>query len=137
MEYYWILHCRAFFKQTTRHCLPCRRMLQDISTPQMAGFPAEGLPKKNQFVFATTGLHLIGPYTVKNHGWLSSRYILLFTCLVVKAVHLEFRMSSQQTLQSIASGLLLAAEENPTNSCAFVASHLLVQTTLCNLASQN
>ena len=89
MEYYWILRCRAVVKQTIRHCLPCRRMLQDISIPQMVDLPAERLPKKNWFVFETTGLDFIGPFPVKNHGRLSSRYILLFTCLVVRAVHLE------------------------------------------------
>ena len=137
MEYYWILRCRAVVKQTICHSLRCRRMLQDISTPQMADLPEERSPNKNQFVFETTGFDFIGPFPVKNNGRLSSRYILLFTCLVVRAVHLGFQMISKQTLQSTASGVLLAAEENPTNSSQIVASLLLVQTTLCNLASQN
>ena len=89
MEYYWILRCRAVVKQTKRHCLPCRRMQQDVSNPQMADLLKERLPKKNQFVFETTGLGFIGPFPVKNNGRLSSRYILLFICLVVRAVHLE------------------------------------------------
>ena len=73
MEYYWILRRRAVVKQTICHCLPSRRMLQDVSTPQMAGLPAERLPKKNQFVFETNALNFIGPLLVINNNKLSSR----------------------------------------------------------------
>ena len=89
MRYYWILRCRAVVKQTTRHCHPCRRMMQDVSIPKMADLPQEMLPKDNQFVFETTGLDFIGPFPVKNNGKLFSRYVLLFTCLAVRAVRLE------------------------------------------------
>ena len=53
MEYYWILLCRAVVK-LTRHCLPCRRMIQDVSNPKMADLPQERLPRNNQFVYKTT-----------------------------------------------------------------------------------
>ena len=89
MEYYWTLRCGAVVKQTIRHYLPCRRMQQDVSKPQMADLTKERLTKKNQLVFETTGLDFIGPFPVKNNGRLSSRYNLLFTCLVVRAVHLD------------------------------------------------
>ena len=137
MEFYWILRCRTVVKQTISHCLPCRRMLQDVSNPQMADLPAERLPKKNQFVFETTGLDFFGPFSVKNHGRLSSRYVCSSPVLLLEQYILKFRKISQQTLQSAASGVLLAAEENPTNSSPIVASHLLVQTMPFNLASQN
>ena len=55
----------------------------------MFDLPAERLPKKNQIVFETTGLDFIGAFLLKNHGSLSSRYILLFTCLFVRAIRLE------------------------------------------------
>ena len=41
MEYYWILRCRAVLKQTIRHCLPCRRIIQDVSIPKIAELPQE------------------------------------------------------------------------------------------------
>ena len=37
MEYYWILRCPAVVKQTIRHCLPCRRMIE-VTIPKMADF---------------------------------------------------------------------------------------------------
>ena len=54
MEYYWILRCRAVVKQTIRHCLPRRRMIQDVSIPKIADLPQERLPKNNQFVSEST-----------------------------------------------------------------------------------
>ena len=46
MEYYWILRCRAVVKQTIRHCLPCRRTLQDVSTPGWLIYPRTDYPRK-------------------------------------------------------------------------------------------
>ena len=103
MECYWILRCRAVAKQTIRRCPPCRRLIQDVTIPKMADLPRERLPKNNQFVFETTGLDFIGPFPVKNNGKLFSRYVLLFTCLVVRAVHLEVSkdLSTDSTLNCI------------------------------------
>ena len=89
MEYYWILRCRAVVKQTIRHCRPCRRMIQNIRFPKLADLALERLPKCNQFVFETTGFDFIGLFPVKNKGNLFSRYVLIFTCLVFRPVHLE------------------------------------------------
>ena len=89
MEYYWILKCRAVVRQTIRQCIPCRRMAQEISPPQMSDLPSERLPLQNHFAFATTGLDFIGPFPIKQCGKFATRYVLLFSCLVVRAVHLE------------------------------------------------
>ena len=64
-------------------------MIRDVSIPKMADLPQERLPKNNQFIFETTGFDIIGPFLVKNNGKLNSRYVLLFTYLVVRPVHLE------------------------------------------------
>ena len=91
MELHWILKCRAVVKQTVRQCIPCRRMIQEVAAPppQMADLPEFRLPRENHQVFQTTGLDFVGPFPVKEHGRNRPRYILLFTCLVVRAVRLE------------------------------------------------
>ena len=89
MELYWILRCRSVVKQTVRQCISCRRMIQEVAAPQMADLPEFRLPRENHQVFQTTGLDFVGPFPVKEHGRNRPRYILLFTCLVVRAVHLE------------------------------------------------
>ena len=89
MEYYWILKCRAIVRQTKRQCIPCRRMAQEIHPPQMSDLPSERLLLQNHFAFATTGLDFIGPFPIKQCGKFATYYILLFSCLVVRARHLE------------------------------------------------
>ena len=64
-------------------------MIQDFSIPKTADLPQDRLPKNTQFVFETNGLDFIGPFLVKNNGKLFNWYVLLFTCLVIRAVHLE------------------------------------------------
>ena len=103
----------------------------------MADLPAETLPKKNQSVFETTGLELIGPFPVKNDDNYRADIVCSSSVLLLEQYILRFWLISQQTLQWTASGILIAAEENPTISCQIAASHLFVQKMLCNLASQN
>ena len=93
MEYYWILKCRAVVRQKIRQCIPCRRMAQEINPPQMSDLPSERLPLQNHSAFATTGLVFIGPFPRKQCGKFAIRYILPFSCLVVRAVHLEISES--------------------------------------------
>ena len=135
MEYYWILRCRAVVKQTIRHCLSCGRTIQDVNIPKKADLPQEGLPKNNQFVFETSGLDFIGPFPVKNNGKLFSRYVLLFKCLVVKAVYLEVSndLSTDSTTNCIRR--FVSREENPTISFRTAENHLLVRTTASSPAS--
>ena len=64
-------------------------MIHEVAAPQMADLPKSGLQKENHHVFQTTGLDFVGPFPVEEHGRNGPIYILLFTSLVVRAVHLE------------------------------------------------
>ena len=103
MQYYWILNCRAVVRQTVRQCIPCRRMIQEIQQLQMSDLQCERLPSEHQFVFTTTGLDFIGPFPVSQCGRHATRYVLLFTYLVVRAVHLEIseNLSTDSTMNCI------------------------------------
>ena len=68
MEYYWILKCRAVVRQTICQCIPCRKMAQEITPPQMSDMPNERLPLQNDFAFATTGVDFIAPFPIKQCG---------------------------------------------------------------------
>ena len=89
IDYCWILKFRAVVRQTIRQCHPCRWIAQEINPPQMSDLPGERLPLQNHFAFATTGLDFIGSFPIKHCGNFATRYILLFLCLVERAVHLE------------------------------------------------
>ena len=69
----------------------------------MSDLPCERLPSEHHFVFATTGLDFIGHFPVSQCGRHATRYVLLFTCLVVRAVHLEIaeNLSTDSTMNCI------------------------------------
>ena len=58
---------------------------------------------EHHFVFATTGLDFIGPFTVSQCGRHATRCVLLFTCLVVRAFYLEIaeNLSTDSTMNCI------------------------------------
>ena len=108
----------------------------------MADIPAERLPEKNQFVFETTGLDFIGPFPVKNHGSLSSRYILLFACLVVRAVHLEVSndLTTDSTINCIRRFISRKRKPNTfLSDCgkSFVGSNDALQSSIAELKESN
>ena len=79
------------------------RMIQEIQQPQMSDLPYERLPSEHHFVFATTGLDFIGLFRVCQCGRHATRYVFLFTCLVVRAVNLEIaeNLSTDSTMNCI------------------------------------
>ena len=103
LQYYWIFKCRAVVRLTVHRCLPCKQNVQKILQPQTSDLPCERLPSEHHFVFVTTGLEFIGPFPVSQYGRHATRYVLLFTCLVVRAVHLEIteNLSREQTMNCI------------------------------------
>ena len=58
----------------------------------MSDIPIE-LPSKNQYPFATSRLDCIGPFLIVLQGKQYPAYIILFTCLVIRAVHLKISSS--------------------------------------------
>ena len=132
MELYWILRCRAVVKQTVGQCISCRGIIKEVAAPQMANLPEFRLPRENHHVFQTTGLDFVGPFPVKEHGRNSPRYILLFTCLVVRAVHLEVAvdLTTNSTINYIRRFITRRGE--PKRFFSIVEYLLLDQITLCN-----
>ena len=94
---------QAVCRQTVGQCIPCRRMIQDIQQPQVCDIQCERLQSDQHFVFAKTGLDFIGPFPASECDRHATRYVLLFTCLVVKAVDLEIaeNLSTDSTMNCI------------------------------------
>ena len=67
--------------------------------------PKHRLPTANHYRFYTTGLDFIGPFSFYDNNNRYLRYILLFTCLVARAVHLEGSpdLSTNSTIHCIIS----------------------------------
>ena len=85
---YWIIKARVVLKQIVHQCIRCRRLNASPCIQKMANLPAERLqPNKPPFTFV--GLDCFGPFIVKSGRTERKRYGCIYTCLTVRAVHLE------------------------------------------------
>ena len=97
---YWVIGGRRLCKLAKRECFSCQRLDAPSGKQTMAPLPAMRVTQAPPF--AVTGIDHGGPlYCCDFVG--KKFYILLFTCAVVRAVHLELveSLSCEATLQAI------------------------------------
>ena len=98
---YWIPQGRAIVRNVIYHCGICRKYHGGpFKMPKMSPWPTKKLSESAPFTY--TGLDYLGPFYVKEN--LSKRvWICFFTCVAVKAVHLEVAddMTAKQFLMAL------------------------------------
>jgi len=82
---YWIPKCRSQVKAIVRRCVVCKRRHQKRVKERWAPLPSERVDTNDMRPFGTVGVDFVGPLCSKE----SKCYIVLFTCLRVRAIHLE------------------------------------------------
>ena len=85
---YWICKGRSKVKQVIRDCERCKRE----KAKGYAGAPTASLPEfrvRPARPFSQTGLDFAGPLYFKTIDGMKKSYVVLFTCAVTRAVHLE------------------------------------------------
>ena len=83
---YWIVGARKICKTITKHCKSCQRFDSKPLTQPMAPLPKGRITRASPF--ATSGIDHAGPLYCADYPG-KKFYILLFTCAVTRAVHLE------------------------------------------------
>jgi hypothetical protein len=83
---YWIIGIRRLAKAVKKACIPCQRI--DVRHCNQPVAPLPGLRIKEAPPFAVSGLDYAGPLFCRDQPG-RKLYILLFTCAVVRALHLE------------------------------------------------
>lgn len=85
---YRILKIRSQVKKFAHTCVKCRELRAKPSVAQMGNLPPE---RTTPFVFpfTYTGIDYFGPLTVKVGRRVEKRWVVLFTCMTSRAVHLE------------------------------------------------
>ena len=98
-NHYWIVGARRLAKQVKKDCVACRRIDAPACKQRMAPLPVHRV--KQAPVFSTTGIDHAGPLYCCDVN--KKFYILLFTCSVVRALHLELveSLNVQETLRAI------------------------------------
>ncbi|XP_061191732.1 uncharacterized protein LOC133199968 [Saccostrea echinata] len=89
---YWITGAKRLVSSVINHCITCRRLRGKFQEQIMSNLPLErtstGPP------FSIVGVDTFGPWEVvarKTRGGLahSKRWAILFTCMAIRAVHIE------------------------------------------------
>jgi len=86
---YWLPKGRIEVRACVHHCLVCRRHEGPaFALPRMPPWPRQRVSESLPFQF--TGLDYLGPVFIKEDKIITKMWICLFTCLAVRAVHLEW-----------------------------------------------
>ena len=91
-EKFWIVGARATLRRILDRCVNCRRRQALAKSQKMADLPADRVtPERPPFTFV--GVDCFGPFMIKRARSLVKRYGVLFTCMTIRAIHLEVAYS--------------------------------------------
>lgn len=129
---YWIPRLRSLAKKVTGKCYGCKRFhTTPLSSPPQGNLPKERA--EGEVLFEETGVDYAGPiYYKRNGGTDRKAYIIIYTCSLTRAVHLEILldMSCEEFLLSLKR--FIAARGRPRkitydNGKTFVAASRLIR----------
>ncbi|KAK7896104.1 hypothetical protein WMY93_021429 [Mugilogobius chulae] len=89
---YWIPSANTAIRHILSKCIVCRRKHGVAGQQQMADLPRDRVLPDDP-PFTNTGVDYFGPFEVKRGRSMVKRYGVIFTCLTVRAVHLEMASS--------------------------------------------
>lgn len=87
-ERFWVTHARSAVRRVKKACQRCRISSATPVAPMMGALPEDRVtPVQRPFTY--TGLDYFGPVYVTVGRRREKRWVALFTCMSVRAVHLE------------------------------------------------
>ena len=85
---YWIINGRSTVRSILNECFSCRKRQAPTAQQKMANLPEDRItPSKPPFTY--TGVDCFGPFEVRRGRTKVKRYGVIFTCLALRAVHIE------------------------------------------------
>ena len=85
---FWIVGARPLVKGVLRECIPCKRLKGRPGVQEMADLLSEGVTPDNP-PFSYLGVDSFGHLVVKRDRSQLKGYSCLFTCLTMRAIHIE------------------------------------------------
>ena len=104
-EKYWIISSRKVIRSIILKCAKCRRYETKAAVVDPAPLPLDRI--RDARVFEVTGVDLCGPFYIKSNDEdepkVEKFWMVLFTCAVYRAVHLELvtSLSSERFLMAL------------------------------------
>ncbi|XP_028406775.1 uncharacterized protein LOC114529217 [Dendronephthya gigantea] len=89
---YWIINGRRTVKTILNQCVSCKKRQAPTSRQKMADLP-EDRTTPSKPPFTCTGIDCFGPFEVRCGRTTVKRYGVLFTCLSIRAIHIEVASS--------------------------------------------
>lgn len=91
-EKYWIPQANSAVRRIISKCIVCRRLNAKAGKQKMADLPEDRL-LPDQPPFTNVGVDFFGPFEIRRGRSFVKRYGVIFTCLTVRAVHIEIAHS--------------------------------------------
>ena len=85
---YWIPRAHSAIRKVITKCVHCRRLSGVKGTQFMSDLPEDRL-LPDEPPFTNVGIDFFGPFEIKRGRTMLKRYGVIFTCLNIRAVHLE------------------------------------------------
>jgi hypothetical protein len=85
---FWITNANLASRKVISECVTCRRHRSKLMDQKMSDLPLDRLTP-DEPPFSRTGVDYFGPIEVKRGRTTVKRYGVLFTCLAIRAIHLE------------------------------------------------
>lgn len=89
---FWIVNANSLVRKELKSCLQCRKRQARTMEQKMANLPMDRV-ESNLPPFTNVGLDYFGPFYVKRGRTREKRYGCIFTCLNVRAIHIEIAES--------------------------------------------
>ena len=87
-ERYWIIQARVAVRKVLSRCFDCKRRQQQPMLQKMADLPQDRITA-GEPPFTFVGVDYFGPFLAKRGRSRVKRYGIIWTCLTVRAVHIE------------------------------------------------
>ncbi len=89
---YWIPGAKSAIRKLLARCVTCRRLHSSTGKQMMADLPSDRVTPDDP-PFTRVGVDYFGPFMVKRGRSLVKKYGVIFTCLAIRAVHIEVASS--------------------------------------------
>ena len=137
---FWIIRGRARIRWLINKCIQCRKRFAKPGEQMMASLPN---PRDTAFErpFSSVGVDYFGPFYIKLGRSQVKRFGCLFTCLAMRAVHIEVAHSLEAESFLCAFSRFTARRGNPSavysdNGTNFVAGSRILKEEFAKLQSQ-